>query len=90
MYTFLVIILFGDFMSETNQKIIDVINAIKPFLNSEGGDIQFIKYEDNYVYVKLLGACTNCEYSSFDLNGSILDAIKDEVPEVKGVINVEI
>jgi len=77
-------------MDENVQKIIDVLNGIRPFLESEGGNIEFIKFEDDYVYIKLLGACTNCEYSSFDLNGSILDAIKTEVPNVKGIINVEI
>ena len=72
------------------EIIINVLNGIKPFLNSEGGDIEFVKYEDDYVYVKLTGACTNCEFSSFDLNGGILDAIKNELPNVKGIINVEL
>jgi len=77
-------------MKDKIELIKEVLEGIKPFLNSEGGDIEFVKYEDDYVYVKLIGACTNCEYASYDLSGSILDAIKNEVPEVKGVINVEI
>jgi Fe-S cluster biogenesis protein NfuA len=77
-------------MDSKEKIIIEVLNAIRPYLESEGGDIQFIKYEDNYVYVKLHGACSNCEYSSFDLNESILDSIKNELPEVKGIINVDL
>ena len=72
------------------EKIINVINGIKPFLNSEGGDIEFVKFEDDYVYVKMFGACANCEYLTYDLNESVLSAIQSEVPDVKGVINIEI
>ena len=33
------------------DKIIEVINEIKPYLNSDGGDIEFVKYEDNVVAI---------------------------------------
>ena len=63
---------------------------IKPYLNYDGGDIEFIKYEDNYVYVKLFGACSHCGYQDYTLNDNILSIIKEKVPEVKNIINVEI
>lgn len=73
------------------EKLIkEVINDIKPYLNSDGGDIEFIKYEDKYVYVKLFGACSHCGYQDFTLNEGILDLIKEKVPEVISIINVEI
>ena len=73
------------------EKIInDVINDIKPYLNNDGGDIEFIKYEDDYVFVKLFGACSHCGYQDFTLNDNILEIIKEKIPTVKGVINVEI
>ena len=67
-----------------------VIEDIKPYLNNDGGDIEFIKYEDNYVYVKLFGACSHCGYQDYTLNNGILELIKEKVPEVIGIINVEI
>lgn len=67
-----------------------VINDIKPYLNSEGGDIEFIKYEDDYVYVKLFGACSHCGYQDYTLNDNVYELIKEKIPTCKGVINVEI
>ncbi len=77
-------------MNNEIDKIIDVINQLRPFLNSEGGDIEFIKYDDGFVYVKLYGACMMCEYKDFTIQDNIFEAIKAEVPNVKGVINVEL
>ena len=68
----------------------EVINDIKPYLNSEGGDIEFIKYEDDYVYVKLFGACSHCGYQDYTLNDNVYELIKEKIPDCKGVINVEI
>ena len=72
------------------EKIIDIINNIKPYLNMEGGDIDFVKFEDGYVYIKLSGACQNCEYQDITLYDGIENMIKEELPDIKGVINVSI
>ncbi len=77
-------------MNNEIDKIIEIINQLRPFLNSEGGDIEFIKYDDGFVYVKLYGACMMCEYKDFTIQDNIFEAIKAEVPNVKGVINVEL
>lgn len=77
-------------MNNEIDKIIEVINQLRPFLNSEGGDIEFIKYDDGFVYVKLYGACMMCEYKDFTIQDNIFEAIKAEVSNVKGVINVEL
>ena len=77
-------------MNNETDKIIEVINQLRPFLNSEGGDIEFIKYDDGFVYVRLYGACMMCEYKDFTIQDNIFESIKAEVPNVKGVINVEL
>ena len=46
------------------EKIIEVIDGIRPYLILEGGDIEFVKYEDNFVYVKVSGHCNTCEMCS--------------------------
>ena len=38
------------------QKIKDIIEDLRPLINQDGGDIEFIRYEDNYVFIKLSGA----------------------------------
>ncbi len=78
--------------SETNDeiKILEIINQLRPYLNSDGGDIEFIKYEDKYVYVKLYGACASCAFQDFTIQDNIFEAIKEIVPSCKGVINIEL
>ena len=73
---------------ENKEIIMDTIDKIRPFLNSDGGDISFIDYKDDIVYIKLLGACQNCAMIDYTIKDSIELAIKDMVPSVKEVINV--
>lgn len=78
-------------IKKSNEEIIkDIIEDIRPYLNSDGGDIEFIKYEDNYVFVKLYGACSHCGFQDFTLNDNILELVKEQIPDVIAVINVEI
>ena len=46
--------------NETEKKIKLVIEKIRPYLINDGGDLKFVKYEDNIVYVQLTGACESC------------------------------
>ena len=70
------------------EKIKEIINKLRPYLIGDGGDIEFIKYENNIVYIKMLGACAGCALIDYTLKDGIEIAIKEEVPEVKEVINV--
>ena len=73
---------------EKKEIIIDIIDHLRPFLINDGGDIEFVKYEDNIVYIKMMGACSNCHMLDLTLKEGIEAAIKSEVPEVKEVINI--
>ena len=73
---------------DIESRIKEVINNLRPFLNSDGGDIEFVKYEDNIVYVKLIGACSNCSLIDLTLYDGIEAVLKDEIPEIKGVVNI--
>ena len=70
-------------------KIIALIDRIRPFLVSDGGNIEYVKYEDNIVYVRLLGACKDCSIIDVTLKDGIEEMIVNEIPEVKEVINVD-
>ena len=72
------------------EKLKDMIDQIRPFLVMDGGDIEFVKYEDNYLYIKLSGACQNCMYQDNTINDGIFEFFKVEVPEVEGVININL
>ena len=69
------------------QKIKDVIDKLRPFLVNDGGNIEFIKYEKNVVYIKMMGACANCFMADYT-NVAIEEEIKSEVPDVLAVINI--
>lgn len=71
-----------------NTKIISVIDKIRPFLISDGGNLEFVKYEDNVVYVTLTGACADCPMIDMTLKDGIEELIMNEIPEVKEVRNI--
>jgi Fe-S cluster biogenesis protein NfuA len=70
------------------EKIREIIDKLRPFLISDGGNIEFVKYEDNIVYVKMLGACAGCDLIDMTLKEGVESAVREEVPSVKGVVNV--
>lgn len=71
---------------EVISKIKEVIEKVRPYLQNDGGDVEFKKYENGIAYVKLVGACSSCPMAQITLNDSIEAAILDEVPEVIKVI----
>lgn len=73
---------------KTEERIIELIDAVRPYLINDGGNIEFVKYEDNIVYIKMLGACADCEVLDFTLKDGIEQMIKDEIEEVKEVVNI--
>ena len=67
-----------------------LINDLKPYINMDGGDIEFVKYEDDYLYINLTGACEHCMYQDNTINDNILEYFKKEIPSIEGIINVNI
>jgi Fe-S cluster biogenesis protein NfuA len=77
----------------TDKKILDKIEValqeIRPFLQDDGGDINFIELTDQWVVkVKLVGACSSCNISMMTLKNGVEVAIKRAVPEVKEVVEI--
>ncbi len=70
------------------EKIKDLLEDIRPLLNQDGGDIELIRYEDGYVFIKLSGACAHCGYQDETINYGIESYLKEQIPEIEGVINV--
>ncbi|MBQ1812720.1 MAG: NifU family protein [Bacilli bacterium] len=75
--------------TEIETKIKEIINKIKPFLNNDGGDVEFIKFENGTVYVKLLGACVDCALADNTIKDMLEYTLTFEIPEVKEVINID-
>ena len=71
------------------EQIKDALESIRPFIIMDGGDIEFIKYEDKIVYIKFIGACANCLYSDDTLENGIYETLKEAVPEIDKVVKVD-
>ena len=71
------------------EKIEVALSTVRPFLESDGGDIRLVELTDKMIVkVKLLGACGDCDVSLMTLKNGVEVAIKNAVPEVKKVIAV--
>lgn len=66
-----------------------LIDQIRPFLQRDGGDVQFIDYTaDNMVVVELQGHCAGCPHAQMTIKNGIEKILKDNYPEVAGVTAV--
>ena len=72
-------------MKERIQKALD---AIRPSLQADGGDVEFVDYKDGVVEVRLQGACAGCPMSQMTLKAGIERFLKKEIPEIKSVESV--
>jgi len=70
------------------KQIITVLEKIRPFLNRDGGDIEFVKFQDGEVFVRMIGACAGCDLIDSTLQDGVATLLKEEVPGVVKVTNV--
>ena len=72
-------------MEETKELIIKTIEKIRPFINRDGGDVEFVDFIDGIVYVNMIGACADCMLIDSTLSDGIEIILQEEVPGVIGV-----
>lgn len=73
------------------EKVKGVLLELRPFLEADGGDIEFVEItEDGILKVKLLGACSDCSMSSMTLKSGVEEAVKKIVPEIHSVVAVDV
>ncbi|MFH1161459.1 MAG: NifU family protein [bacterium] len=75
--------------TELERKVKNVLEQIRPYLQADGGDVEFVNLsDDNIVNVKLSGMCGNCPHSQMTLKNGIETAMIRAVPEIKSVESV--
>ena len=68
------------------EKIGDAIENIRPYLIADGGDVNVLDFDEDFVvHVELLGACESCPMSPMTMTAGIEEAVKRAVPEETGV-----
>jgi Fe-S cluster biogenesis protein NfuA len=72
-------------MDNAENRIKEVLDRIRPQLQADGGNIEFVKYEDGLVFVRLQGACVGCSYVNVTLYDGIESILLAELPGVVGV-----
>ena len=72
---------------KARKQILDVLDAIRPALRSDGGDVEFIDFDetDGVLQLRFLGACGDCPISDVTLRQGIERRILSAVPEVREV-----
>ena len=71
------------------QKIIEALGKIRPFLQRDGGDIEFVELtEDMIVKVRLQGHCAGCPGAQMTIKGVVERILKESYPESKAVESV--
>jgi Fe-S cluster biogenesis protein NfuA len=74
---------------ELETKVKNVIDQIRPYLQADGGDVEFVEMtDDNVVNVRLLGMCGNCPHSQMTLKSGIEAAVKKVLPEITAVESI--
>ncbi len=74
-------------LAEIENQIKKELERIRPYLNSEGGDIEFISFINGVVHIRLLGACVGCSAIDYTLKDGIEALLVELVPEVIEVVN---
>ena len=71
------------------EQIESVLGVIRPYLNRDGGDVEFLRFEDGIVYVRLVGACAGCMSLDATLNDGVREILVENIPGVVDVVNCE-
>jgi len=74
---------------EIKTRIEEALKEIRDFLQAEGGDCELIDVVDGVAKVKLIGSCAACPFAELTLKMRVEKIIKDRVPEITEVVNVE-
>ena len=75
---------------ELQDKVLEALDEIRPFLAADGGDISLIDIIDGKVVkVQLTGACAGCSVNQMTLKSGVEMTIKKHAPQIEQVINLE-
>ena len=70
------------------EEIVNSLNELRPFLQKDGGDVEFVDYKDGILKVRLMGACRGCPYSQMTLANGIKRTLQQKFPQLKEVEGV--
>ena len=75
-------------MENMEEQIKNVIHKLRPYLQRDVGDIEYVDFKDGIVYVRMLGACAGCTMIDDTLKDGVEQILMEEVPGVLEVQNI--
>ena len=75
-------------MENIEEQIKNVIHKLRPYLQRDGGDIEYVDFKDGIVYVRMLGACAGCTMIDDTLKDGVEQILMEEVPGVLELQNI--
>ncbi|WP_236682142.1 NifU family protein [Spiroplasma eriocheiris] len=72
-------------MMDLNEKAKEIIQNLRPYINQDGGDIEFVEVKNNIVYVRLAGACIGCGLIDSTIKDGVEQIVKEELKEIEAV-----
>jgi len=75
-------------IDEDSSLIAKSLDDLRPFLQRDGGDVEFVDYDNGILKVRLMGACRGCPYSQMTLAQGIKRTLQEKFPQLKEVQNV--
>lgn len=75
-------------MENIEEQIKNVIHKLRPYLQRDGGDIEYVDFKDGIVYVRMLGACAGCTMIDDTLKDGVEQILMEEVPGALEVQNI--
>lgn len=75
-------------MENIEEQIKNIIHKLRPYLQRDGGDIEYVDFKDGIVYVRMLGACAGCTMIDDTLKDGVEQILMEEVPGVLEVQNI--
>ncbi len=75
----------GIVRADVTTRVNRVIDMVRPYMQSHGGDVELVRVEGEAVYLTLHGACNGCSMSSVTLREGVEEALKEHVPEIKQI-----
>ncbi|HXF83487.1 MAG TPA: NifU family protein [bacterium] len=67
------------------ERVEHVLEAIRPYIQGDGGDLELVDIVNGIVQIRLAGACVGCMHSMMTLQAGVERMLKEAVPEIKGV-----
>ena len=75
-------------MELNDTNVIEVLSELAPYIEADGGFLEYVETEEGWVKVRLGGACATCAMSTMTLKQGIERKLMEEIPDVKGVVQV--